>query len=306
MRQLARLLILVLLAALPAASVAQDRPAGLPQWQHTSVNDFAGLLTQADTQALDQALIALNRQTGVQGTVVTIADTARYGGTDGFEPFVTRLFNAWGVGDRTRNDGFMVLLSRADRKARIELGRGYPPDADLLAQDIMRRVMVPSFREADYSRGVREGTLAVIDRIAMPHAQGRPSQDQRAQPPRPRRQIPGLALFLAISAGLFGLQRYNLRRTRQCPKCGHQGLDRTTEPLREDLPGGGWRTASGTVTRRCPACGWQDQQVSRLPVITYFDHAGRIERTQAADHPRGGSSGFGGGSSRGGGASGGW
>lgn len=301
MIRLARLFILVLLATIPAMAGAQDSTARLPQWQHTSVNDFAGLLTPDDARTLDQALIALNGDHGVQGTVVTITDRARYGGTDGLEPFATRLFNAWGVGDRTRNDGFMVLVSRSDREARIELGRGYPPDADLPAQDIMRRVMIPSLREGDYSRALREGTLAVIDRIALPRASGR-----AVQSPQRRGQWPGFGLFLAISAGLFGLQRFNLRRENRCPKCGHQGLDKTTVPLREDLADGRWRTVSGTATRRCPACGWQNARTVRLPFITYHDASGRVERRQAADQSRGGSSGFGGGSSRGGGASGGW
>ena len=52
--------------SLPLA--AQD----LPEWDHTSINDFAALLSDADTQALDQALIALNHDTGVEGTVVTL------------------------------------------------------------------------------------------------------------------------------------------------------------------------------------------------------------------------------------------
>lgn len=298
MSRLARLLTLILALALPAWAAAQD--GALPQWQHTSVNDFADLLGDDDTRRLDQALIDLHDATGVQGTVVTIADRARYGGTDGLESFVTRLFNAWGVGDRSRNDGFMVLLSQRDHEARIELGRGYPREADLLAQDIMDRVMVPSFREGDYGRGLREGTLAVIDRIARPHAAG-----QAVERPRGRSDWSGFGLFLALSAGMFALHRRNRRRQNRCPSCGHEGLERTTVPLRENLPGGGWRTASGTVTRRCPACGWQAQGTTALPVITYYNPMGQVERTRSARTVRG-SSGFGGGSSRGGGASGHW
>lgn len=298
MRHLARLLTLLFALALPGWAEAQD--GTLPQWQHTSINDFANVLGDDDTRVLDEALIALHRETGVQGTVVTIENRSRYGDAGGFESFVTRLFNSWGVGDRTRNDGFMVLLSKADRKARVELGGGYEPETDLLAQDIMNRVMVPSFRDGDYGRGLREGTLAVIDRIARPHALGLP-----VQPSRRGGEWAGFPLFLTISAGMFALHRRSRRRANRCPKCGHQGLERSTEPLREDLPGGGWRTASGTVTRRCPSCGWQTQGTSSLPVITYYDRAGHVERRQTPARSKG-SSGFGGGSSRGGGASGGW
>lgn len=291
----------------PGPAVAQTAPvpaatqAALPDWQHTSINDFAGLLTQADTQALDEALIALHGQTGVQGTVVTITDRARHGGTDGLERFSTRLFNHWGVGDATRNDGFMLLVSRDDREARIELGRGYPPEAGLLAQDIMNRVMLPSFREGDYSRGLREGTLAVIDRIARPHAAGQPETA-----PRGSRGIPPFALFLGAAAGMFGLSRWDRRRRNRCPQCGHQGLTTTGTPLREDRPGGGWRTAMQTRARICPSCGWQDSRIVPLPVITYYDLHGNRERVVPVRATSTGSAGFGGGSSSGGGASGRW
>ena len=79
--------VLILLAGLlPAA--AQD----LPQWESATVNDFAGLLTPEDATALDRALSDLRDDTGVEGTVVTLTDRARYGGADGLEPFATRLF----------------------------------------------------------------------------------------------------------------------------------------------------------------------------------------------------------------------
>lgn len=293
-------LALALLLALMLAPVT-GRAQALPDWQHTSINDFAGLLTPADTRVLDEALIALHDQSGVEGTVVTLTDRARYGGTDGLEPFATRLFNHWGVGDRTRNDGFMVLVLPGDREARIELGRGYPPEAGLMAQDIMNRVMLPSFREGDYARGLREGTLAVIDRIARPHAAGQPIARPRRQSP-----LPGLAAFGAMVAGMFGLQAWQRRRRNRCPQCGHQGLTTAAEPIREDQPDGGWRTATETRTRRCPACGWEASRIAPLPTVTWYDRTGRRERVERVGNRGGGSSGFGGGSSSGGGASGRW
>lgn len=293
----------------PAASAplraAAMGTAGLPEWQHTSVNDFAALLSADDARALDEALIALHRETGVQGTVVTIPDRATYGDASSIENFATRLFNRWGVGDAQRNDGFMVLVSRGDREARIELGSGYGPEADLLAQDVMRRVMLPSLREGDLSRALRDGTLAVIDRIARPHAAG-----QRLARPDPSNERSGrwsgLATFLAMAAGMFGLQRWHLRRRNRCPKCGHQGLDTTGTPQREDLPDGGWRTRMQTSTRRCPSCGWEESRTVPLPVITYYDREGNRNRVEPLRGMGKGSSGFGGGSSRGGGASGRW
>lgn len=293
-------LALALLCAAPLAAQDAD-DAALPDWQHTSINDFAGLLTDADTRTLDEALIALHAETGVEGTVVTLTDRASYGGSDGLERFATRLFNHWGVGDAQRNDGFMVLVLPGDRETRIELGSGYPRAANRTAADIMDRDMLPAFRDGDYSAGIRAGTMAVIDRIARPHAAGQPVPERSGG----GGALPGIALFAAGAAAMFGMARWNTRRRNRCPQCGHQGLETTTDPLREPQPDGGWRTATGTRTRRCPACGWQDSATIPLGAITYFDHLGNRTRVERMHRP-GGSSGFGGGSSSGGGASGRW
>ena len=67
--QMIRAVLLVIFAALaPSAEAqaqAQAQTLNLPQPMHTSINDFAGLLTPADTEVLDKALIALHSETGV-------------------------------------------------------------------------------------------------------------------------------------------------------------------------------------------------------------------------------------------------
>ena len=272
-----------LLTAWPLA--AQD----LPDWQNTSINDFAGLLSGDDTRTLDQALIALHDQTGIEGTVVTLTDRARYGGTDGLEPFATRLFNHWGVGDADRNDGFMLLVLSQDREARIELGAGYPGAADTLAGDIMNRDILPAFRNGRMSDGIREGTLAVIDRIARPSAEGQtigaPSRGFGDWMPG----LVGIAIFGMVG---WGIARNVIRRIRQanrpCPNCGGRGLVEEVEPVT------GTDTAGKTVPRqsvwtRCPTCGWSRHITRDAPRRS-------IRR----------SGGFGGGRSSGGGASGRW
>lgn len=151
---------------LPAPGRAQD----LPDWEYNSVNDFAGLLENSDVERIDKALIALFEETDIEGTVVTIADRARHGGSDGLEPFATRLFNDWGVGDAGRNDGFMLLVSRDDREVRIELGAGYGAQDDRTAGRIIDRVIIPAFRDGQMSSGIANGLQAIVGQIARPHA----------------------------------------------------------------------------------------------------------------------------------------
>jgi uncharacterized protein len=38
--------------------------------------------------------------------------------------FATRLFNSWGLGDRRKNNGVLLLVSTGDRRVEVEIGRG--------------------------------------------------------------------------------------------------------------------------------------------------------------------------------------
>lgn len=272
--------------ALPA--LAQD----LPDWTATSINDFAGMLSNDDAQAVDQALIALHDATGTQGTVVTLTDRARYGGSDGLEPFATRLFNDWGVGEAGRNDGFMLLVLQDDREVRIELGAGYPPAADAAAQAIIDRDILPDFRGGNMSAGIRDGTMAIIDQIARPHAAGLGFDG-----PSQKRDPLGWLMPIAF-LGMFGFIGFNiLRRVWQrfqlgrqpCPSCGGSGLVQESEIIQ---PSDGKGRASQVIWTRCPRCNWTSPRSEPRPI------------SRRSSGGRGG--GFGGGRSSGGGASGRW
>ncbi|WBU63350.1 TPM domain-containing protein [Paracoccus aerodenitrificans] len=302
---MSRILALIwLLFALPVA--AQE----LPDWQYNSINDFAGILSNDDTRILDQALIALNGETGVEGTVVTLTDRASYGGTDGLESFATRLFNDWGVGNAERDDGFMVLFLRDDREARIELGAGYAREYDRIAQQIMDGIMLPEFRDGAYSAGLRQGTLAVADRIARAHTAG-------TVPEPPRRNWADLILvnLMSILFGLFGIVAtflfiYRKWTQNRCPRCRERGLITETGPMRDPLPDGGWKVQYDQVKRICPSCGYTGTKRKKRPETIVFAGDGTILSRSSNIRSVAGrsrsSGGFGGGSSGGGGASGRW
>lgn len=296
MRRLAALIFLLLAAPLSA----QD----LPQWQSATVNDLADLLTPQDAVALDKALIQLRDQSGVQGTVVTLPDRARYGGGDGLEPFATRLFNHWGVGNAQRDDGFMLLVLPGDREARIELGAGYPNDADILAQDILRGTLLPAMRTGNPTTGIRQAMQDVIRLIAQPHANGRPAARDRGGD-----GWVGLVVFGAFGAILLGIARKAWRR-RRCPQCGKSGVLMQHRPLHDPLPEGGHVVAREDITRRCPHCSWSETRQRPLGQRSYYGAAGELLRRDtnpdSRNHRGGSGGGFGGGSSRGGGASGRW
>lgn len=289
---------LALWLALLVPASGQD----LPDWQSTTVNDFAGLLIPEDAAAITRTLTELRDQTGIEGTVVTLTDRSRYGGKDGLEPFATRLFNYWGVGDAARNSGFMLLVLTDQREVRIELGRGYENDADLIAQDIIRGTLLPALRDGRMSQGIRQGTEDIVRYIALPASRGEALQG-------PQKWLTPQNIGLGLWAALMGLLGLHAWRRKRCPQCHKRDFTTSLSPRREMQPDGGYRVAADDLTRTCRHCGWSDSRPRANRDTVWYDREGNQVRSTPNPKFRAGSgrsSGFGGGSSRGGGASGRW
>jgi uncharacterized protein len=143
-----------------------------PDYTSTTVNDFADLLPDEDERALAQRLARLERDTGVELTVVTLPTQATFAPDMTLEAYATALFDHWGVGKAETNDGVMILVCRDDRAMRLELGAAYGRDWDRTAQDVVERNFLNAFATGNYTRGLVSGTEATIERIVMPFREG--------------------------------------------------------------------------------------------------------------------------------------
>jgi uncharacterized protein len=258
-----------------------------PPYHSLAVNDDADILP-ADSEALLTArLDALRSETGIEATVLTLPTRHAYDPADSLESFATRLFNGWGIGDATRNDGILILVLVEDREMRIELGSGYSPEYDIPAQDIINLVMLPAFRDGRMAEGIEAGTDEVITRIAERHAGGMAPDLTPATNSDWIGKIIAAGLVLAFVASALRTQIWKMiGRLKRCPKCGAVGLRRTRvidTPATADQPG------TGHTEERCRSCDWSHRDRFSVP------HKSRNS---------GGS--FGGGRSSGGGASGRW
>lgn len=135
---------------LPLAVTAQT----FPDYEDLYVNDFAGLLSDTAKQASRKKLREFKRETGIEFTVVTIRSFSDYGYSGEIEPFATGLFNTWGVGNADRNDGVMMLISKEDRKMRLEVGSGYGTSKNSAMQRVIDDVILPEFRSNRFSAGI--------------------------------------------------------------------------------------------------------------------------------------------------------
>lgn len=153
-----------LVAALTIAAAPVKDYAPYPQPDHGYVTDIAHVLTAQEEERLEQWLIQTEQGTKTEIIVVTIRSLQDYPGSSNssIEEFAKGLFNTWGIGNKPKNDGILLLVSVGDRKARIELGAGYPASRDTDANRIMQNTIVPEFRKGNYAAGIEKGVKAII------------------------------------------------------------------------------------------------------------------------------------------------
>ncbi|MGN6500978.1 MAG: TPM domain-containing protein, partial [Tsuneonella sp.] len=149
MRHLA--LILAALAAfiaLPAA--AQDFPPLTGR-----VVDAANVIPPEVEASLDAKLAALEQQSQRQLVVATIPDLQGYEISD----YGYQLGRHWGLGDKGRNDGAILIVAPNERKVRIEVGYGLEPVlTDGLSSLIIQNDILPRFKAGDMPGGIVAGT----------------------------------------------------------------------------------------------------------------------------------------------------
>lgn len=150
-----------------------DRP-NPPQ----AVNDFGNFLEPFQKQALEQKLRTYNDSTSSAIVIITVPDLQGYD----IAELSLKYLRGWGIGTKEKNNGVLILVSKAERKARIETGSGMEGVLpDILAKQIINERMVPYFKENDYYRGFDNAIDAVIQAAAgeykaEPHKKsGRPS-----------------------------------------------------------------------------------------------------------------------------------
>ncbi len=280
-----RILSLVLIL-LPTLSSAQTYPG----FKSVYVNDYANIIDTDAEKRLHDQLEALFKEHGVEATILTIGSRKTYGDSSSIESFATGLFNHWGIGNATRNDGILILVAHDDREMRVELGDGYAGEFDFAAGDVIDQDFLPAFRNDVYSLGIEKGTGEVIRRIALPLAGG---LDMPEGPKEKGWDVGMIGFFVIVMVFLWVAFRRAVgdlfARLRSCPNCGRKGLHREREVLHSAST---TSAGDGELTTTCEYCDYKD-------IKTYIISRRSSSRSSSR-------SSFGGGSSSGGGASGRW
>jgi Beta-propeller domains of methanol dehydrogenase type len=82
------------------------------------------------------------------------------------EDYAVRVLKEWGLGQKDKNNGVLLLIALEDREVRIEVGYGLEGAlTDLTASRIIRNEIAPRFRQGNYDDGVMAAVYAINQAI---------------------------------------------------------------------------------------------------------------------------------------------
>jgi uncharacterized protein len=146
----------------PARAQDSTRLPAVPAF-HGYVNDDAGVIGEQRTAQLESFLDQVHQKTGAQFAVLTMQSCE----PDDPTMFKTRVFNTWGIGDKDRRDGLLLLVSMKERSISFETGYGLEgtlPDG--WQGRMFRDLVYPEFRAGRPADGITAAVLAASQRIA--------------------------------------------------------------------------------------------------------------------------------------------
>jgi uncharacterized protein len=124
------------------------------------VNDYAGMISPRAKAELEKELSSFEQTDSTQIVILTVPSLEG----DAIEDFGIKVAEAWKIGQKGKDNGVIFIVSKQDRKLRIEVGRGLEGKlTDLMAGRIIDLVVKPRFKRGDFDGGVIAGVSALID-----------------------------------------------------------------------------------------------------------------------------------------------
>ena len=127
------------------------------------VQDYANLLSSQTKATINSVSRDLDSKTKAQVVVVTVPSL----NGQPIEDYSLELLRTWGIGDKEKNNGVLILVALNDRQSRIEVGYGLEgalPDG--LTGRIQDQAMIPSFSSGNYDQGIMQGYANVANIVA--------------------------------------------------------------------------------------------------------------------------------------------
>ena len=130
------------------------------------LNDYAGVLKPADVSNIKANLEKFNHQTGTELSVVTVKNVAQSRATN-IDALALDFFSSWGIGRTVSNKGILVLISKEDHRAFIELGEGFPRELKAELNASVANFADP-IKSERFAEGINQGISSLIGTIMRP------------------------------------------------------------------------------------------------------------------------------------------
>jgi uncharacterized protein len=121
--------------------------------------DQANILSADTRGAIEPKLADLEVKSGIQLVVATVTSLE---GQE-IEPYANELFRNWKLGEKTKNNGVLLLVAPNEHRVRIEVGYGLEGTlTDALSKVIIANAITPRFKTGDFNGGVSRGVDDII------------------------------------------------------------------------------------------------------------------------------------------------
>jgi len=129
--------------------------------KQTSVYDFGvNLLSPSQESILEQKLIKYSDSTSTQIVIAIIPSTEG----ENINYLAANWGESWGIGQKGKDNGVLILLARNDKKIAISTGKGVEYKlTDLMSKRIIEQRIIPQFKRNDYYAGLDAGVQGVFE-----------------------------------------------------------------------------------------------------------------------------------------------
>ena len=195
LKRLLAFLPLLIVLCLPQFSLAQQAVPALS----ARVIDQTRTLSSSEVASLDQVLSAFEKRKGSQLAILIVPTTA----PESIEQFGIRVAEQWKLGRKKVDDGAVLIIAKADRTLRIEVGYGLEGAlTDATSKRIIDGIIVPRFKQQDFYGGVLAGVqsiIAVVDGEPLPS----PAKNEQFSEDDVYQVVPAVFIVALILGGIL-------------------------------------------------------------------------------------------------------
>ena len=126
------------------------------------VNDYANIIDSEVEEYIMSRSVSLANETGAQIVVVTVPSLEG----ENLEKYATDLLRSFGIGDKEKNNGLLLLLALEERQFRVEVGYGLEvvlPDG--LTGRYQDQYIIPYLKNNDWDNGIKNGYTAFYKKL---------------------------------------------------------------------------------------------------------------------------------------------